>query len=129
MREYCGAHSPFATQALMMGFTYASSIHLHLDNLTLPSPEQDIATFLLVRGEFAWLGYGYQGCASVKRRFPGGTWRESGYVWPELLDRDYGVPTGECHETSPGSEVFTREWSKASVTLSCRDFTADIKMK
>ena len=74
-----------------MGFTYASSsFHLHMNNLSLPYPEQDIATFLLVRGEYAWLGYGYQGCASTQRAFPGGGWAESGYEWPALLDRDFG---------------------------------------
>ena len=28
----------------------------------LKAPEQDIATFLLARGDYAWLGYGWQGC-------------------------------------------------------------------
>lgn len=28
----------------------------------LKSPRQDIATFLLARGDYAWLGYGWQGC-------------------------------------------------------------------
>eukprot|EP01052_Picozoa_sp_SAG31_P037500 SAG31_NODE_4852_length_2905_cov_3.033143_4_plen_124_part_00 len=113
----------------MMGFTFASPIHVYLNNLSLPYPEQDIAAFLLVRGEYAWLGYGYQGCASTQRSFPGASWAESGYVWPEMLDRDYGIPTSECHETSPGSAIFTREWSKASITLDCNVFQANITMK
>lgn len=28
----------------------------------LKAPRQDIATFLLARGDYAWLGYGWQGC-------------------------------------------------------------------
>jgi hypothetical protein len=129
MRKYCGPHSPFHKQALMMGFTFASQMHVYTENLSLPFPEQNIAEFLLVRGKYAWLGYGYQGCASTQRRFPGASWRESGYVWPELLDRDFGEPTGECHETSPGSEVFTRDWSRSRITLDCRDYTATFEMK
>merc|ERR1712050_582171 len=104
----------------MFGFTRATHDDpLFAQNLTLPYFRQDLATFLLVRGPYAWLGYGFQGCASnfTNGTFPGNSWRESGYVWPSLLDADFGVPEedSECHETAPGSEVFTREWTKATL--------------
>jgi hypothetical protein len=127
MRKYCNRGSPFLQMALMMGFSAPPHTSWPV---VLPYPEQDIASFLLVRGEFAWLGYGYLGCSSDRRAFPGNDWPSSGYGWPELLDRDYGVPTTFCTETSPGvSEVFTREWSKASIALDCRSFEATITMK
>lgn len=130
MRKYCNRDSPFLEMALMMGFSMPTHTVAGWTNFTLPYPEQDIASFLLVRGEFAWLGYGYQGCSSNRRSFPGNSWRSSGYEWPELLDRDYGVPLGACGETSPGvSQVFTREWSKASISLDCKSFEASIMMK
>ena len=34
-------------------------------------------------------------------------------------DEDYGEPTGPCKETAPGSGVFERAWSKATVTWDC----------
>ena len=52
MRLYCGAHSPFQAMPLMFGFTRAThSDPLFTANKTLPFFEQDLATFLLVRGE------------------------------------------------------------------------------
>ena len=38
-------------------------------------------------------------------------------------------PTGFCTETAPNSGVFTREWSKATVSLDCGTFTASIVPK
>ena len=40
-----------------------------------------------------------------------------------------GEPTGLCKETSPGSEVFTRDWTKATVQMSCKEYSAKITMK
>ena len=42
--------------------------------------------------------------------------------------RQYGAPTDKvCKETAPS--VFTREWSKATVTVDCDKFTSAIKIK
>ena len=38
---------------------------------------------------------------------------------PPELDLDYGIPTGHCTESSAGSGVFVREWTKASVRMEC----------
>eukprot|EP00755_Sulcionema_specki_P024789 Sspe_Gene.1601::Locus_531_Transcript_1_1_Confidence_1.000_Length_1868::g.1601::m.1601 len=71
----------------------------------LPSPIQDIATFLLVRGKYAWMGYGWIGCTDS-------------YSRPDALNHDYGEAVDEvCHQSSPG--VFTRRYTKATVTLDC----------
>ena len=40
-----------------------------------------------------------------------------------------GEPTELCHETAPGSEVFVREWSKATVEVDCKGWTSRITMK
>lgn len=130
MRKYCNRDSPFLQMALMMGFSSPPHTTEGWSNFTLPYAEQDIASFLLLRGDFAWLGYGYQGCSSDRRSFPGNSWKSSGYEWSELLDRDYGVPIEACSETSPGeSQVFVREWSKARISLDCNSFEASITMK
>ena len=41
------------------------------------------------------------------------------YTRAPELDKDYGVPHGICRETSPGSGVFERDWSKAKVKMDC----------
>ena len=135
MRKYCGASSPFQNMALMFGFTRATQYDpLFTTNLSLPFFKQDLATFLAVRGPYAWLGYGFQGCAGHTQphdAFPGPTWREAGYVFPPELSVDYGEPEDGsfCHETANGSEIFTREYTKATVTMDCAKFEGTITMK
>jgi hypothetical protein len=47
------------------------------------------------------------------------------YTWSDLLAADYGIPSGTAKESAPG--VFTREWSKASVTVDCNAYTSKIE--
>ena len=78
------------------------------DDHMLPMLEQDIAAFLLIRSEYAWLGYGWKGCGD-----------DNFWIDPhhrKLLVSDYGMPLDQlCFESAPG--VFTRRWSKATVSL------------
>lgn len=48
---------------------------------------------------------------------------------PPQLSADYGEPVDPvCYETVPGSSaVFTRKWSKATVTLDCGKWQATIQ--
>ena len=56
----------------------------------------------------------------------GGCNRE--YARPAMLDADFGVPEDKaCKEVDGG--VFTREWSRATVSLDTNTNTATIKMK
>jgi hypothetical protein len=48
---------------------------------------------------------------------------------PEQIHWDYGVPNGLCKETAPNSGVFTRDWTKATVSLDCNTWTPTIKLK
>lgn len=67
------------------------------------------AEFLLTRGPYAMIGYGWQGC-DIK------------YPRVKEWDMDFGVPADDgaaCKETGPGTGVFTREYSKATVTWDC----------
>ena len=50
------------------------------------------------------------------------------YQRPDVLDRDYGEPTGLCEETADGSEVFTRKWTKSTVTVDCAKYEATVVM-
>ena len=77
--------------------------------------EIDLATFLLVRGDYAWLGYYWNGCHS-----------EWVYMdWNILLDKDYGIPLGSMVEIENG--VFQRKWTKSTVTMDCNQYKASIK--
>jgi len=129
-------------QALVLEFSRVSHTVLWHPNGTLPWFLQDLATFLLVRGPFAWLGYTWSGCTDSGYpagcdpactqpgckpcRFP--TAMDSHpFPRPDALDSDFGEPVGQCHESSAG--VWTREWSKASVELNCNSFRASILKK
>jgi hypothetical protein len=83
---------------------------------TLAGLKQDVANFLLLRGDHAYLTAGWAPCAD--------------YIgWDaELFDADYGQPTDEvCHEAAPG--VFVREWSRATIEMDCNSWTPTISFK
>ena len=69
-----------------------------------------IASFLIVRPAYAWLGYG------------------ANYVWPPTWNDafllDVGEPVGECAQTAPG--VFEREWTFGTATMDCNSYTATV---
>ena len=84
------------------------------------SPFLDIASFLLVRGAFAWIGYTWSQC-----------WGWSGHKGEYFLrldefDYDVGEPLELCRETAQGSGVWERRWSKATVSVDCSSMNATI---
>ncbi len=77
---------------------------------------QDLANFLLLRGDFAWLGYSWIGCSQT-------------YIRPPQMDWDFGVPVdAQCTEVAPNSGVFSRRWSKAMVSMDCNTWQPSIIM-
>lgn len=124
-------------QALLHPFSRQDHTELWSVNGTLPYFEQDLATFLLVRGPYAWLGYEWSGCTDSGYptgcdkhclqddckpcRFP--VSRDANpFPRPAAMDDDYGTPVGYCKEAAPG--VFRREWTKADVELDCNTYAA-----
>jgi len=101
--QNCGPNSPLLQRPFEFGLS-----------LPLNSVDQDVAMFLLTRGPYAWIGYGWMGCGGLPVR-------------PPQVDVDYGVPTSDCKQTQAG--IFTREYSKATITMDCPNFKATIKMK
>jgi hypothetical protein len=75
------------------------------------------ANFLLIRGPFAYLGWGFHGCSIDY------------YYYPPEFGVDYGTPTGLCGETAPNSGVFMRDFDKSTVTMDCHTWTPTIAMK
>ena len=53
------------------------------------------------------------------------------YYFPPEFNEDYGEPTDGtlCKETATNSEVFTREYSKATVQLDCKAWKGTITKK
>jgi hypothetical protein len=101
---------------MSMSHTEARDPAYHHSTYTYTSPVNDLASFLLVRGPYAYLGAGWAGCDCYPPFYPG-------------FERDYGVPKGNYSETAPGSAVFAREWTKATVVFNCSSKTAAIDMK
>ena len=79
----------------------------------LPDFDEHLASFLLIRGPYAWIGFGWIGCSQP-------------YTKPLGLAADYGVPQGVCTETSTG--VFERKWSKADIKLDCNTWEGTVTM-
>ncbi|KAJ9455680.1 hypothetical protein DIPPA_19595 [Diplonema papillatum] len=82
---------------------------------SLNQVEQEIAAFLIMRGPYAYVSYGTWGAT-----WPATTPR------PAAMDTDYGEPTAPAVQKS--THVFTRTYSKATVTLDCQNFNASIVM-
>ena len=110
-----------------MGYMNQTAALNSLDNF-----EQNLASFLLARGDYAWIGTGYIGCGPTGRlpycgpdgRSPNCTGVQ--YLRPPALDRDYGEALGLCKEQEPG--VFSRKYTHAEVSLDCNRWAANISM-
>lgn len=113
LRQLCNASSAAQTRAMMYAFSPGGCDHT---SVTLPMFHQDLANFLLTRGPYSWLGHGWLGCSQA-------------YQFPDELHVDYGVPSGLCGETAPGSGVFQRDFSKSTVTMDCNSWKPTIVMK
>ena len=93
----------------------------------LPNVTSDLATFLLARGDYAWIGYGWIGCAP-----------NMDYYRPKELDIDYGKPINgqKCALKEMKSEnnnttknIFVREYTKATISFDCDNMEANIIMR
>ena len=112
LRQLCNSSSPAQARTLLYGFTPGCP---SLDPSHLASPEHDIASFQLVRGPFAFLGSGWQGCSPTLR-----------YQYPAELNADFGAPASACAETMPGSGVFERQFEHATVQMDCTTWTPTV---
>lgn len=112
LRNLCNESAPPQTRAMMYSLNTVNR-----DPSQLSSLQQDLANFLLIRGPFAWLGHGWLGCSK-------------NYPFPKEFNLDYGEPVDKiCKETAPNSGVFTREWTKADVSMDCNTWTPTITWK
>jgi len=81
----------------------------------LPAVYEDLAAFLIARGPYAWLGYGWVGCITD-------------YEFPDAWTYDYGTPlTSYFNSTAPS--VYSREYTKATATFDCTAWKGTVTMK
>jgi hypothetical protein len=119
---------PLQKIALFFGFSrYEHGRNMDPTTHQLPYFMQDLCTFLLVRGPFAFLGYGWNGCQTVHpSHVRPDSWNGT-YARPHEMDEDFGEPLEPlCREVAPG--VFERKWSKANVQMNCNTFQGTLKM-
>ncbi len=109
LRALCNATSAPQVRAMMYGLSGSPEARN-------PDLMQDLASFLLIRGPFAWLGWGWRGC-SVD------------YYFPPEFHSDYGTPAALCSETAPSSGVFVRQFDKSTVQMDCNTWTPTITFK
>ena len=115
LKANCGASSPSQNGTLFYGYSRTA----HSKPFPLPSPDQDLAAFLLTRGPYAYFGYGWTGCIDATHPF----------TRPPSLDVDYGAPVGFCAETAPGSGVWARDFEHYTVQLDCGAWQATFTPK
>ena len=85
----------------------------------LEQGDQVTAEFLLTRGDYVWIGWGW-----------GGGHLHAGLPRASEFDRDYGGrPAAPCTERDNGTGVFTREYPKATVEWNCNTGRGEIRMK
>ena len=77
---------------------------------------QHLASFLLIRGPYAWLGWSWLGCGNFPFR-------------PKELDIDYGIPLETCHPSANETGVYLREYTKSSIRVDCNKWEGTISMK
>lgn len=159
LRKSCSTASPFQHMPLLMGFMNQTETLNSLDNFEQnlgefcstsvhfkPDRRQNedlfrsdrsvlpiAASFLLARGDYAWIGTGYIGCGTGGRSpvcsQPQQQCPTTEYLRPAALDVDYGQPAGLCAEEPGKAGVFTRHYSRAEITLDCNKWVASIKMR
>jgi hypothetical protein len=115
LQEACSEDSVFSRIPTLLSFTDSATPRRPHSGDPFPALLQDVARFLLVRGEYSWIGYGWEGCITTA---------------PPVVkyDRDYGTPLERCSETVKGSGVFTRRYTNAKITVDCNAFVANITM-
>ena len=80
--------------------------------------------FLLVRGEYAWLGTQWLGCTHGDQPPSPAPPEDGRFILPAQLDLDVGEPLNVCAEVSEG--VFEHEWSRYRVRMDCNAWRGEL---
>jgi len=120
LSEACDPTSSWQTSSKLFGITVDQNEPTQL--------EQDVAFFLLARGDYAWLGWGVWGMTWPFNPEPAHGELPplpDGVPRPKIIDQDFGIPIERvCSQVEPG--VFERKWSSGIVRLDCNNFEANL---
>lgn len=83
------------------------------------TPHADIVTFHLIRGPFAWIGFGWLGCVPCAIN-------GSEYHVPEEFNNDYGAPLDVSYY-EVGNGNFVRNYTSARFSVNCSSGQAFIQ--
>jgi len=121
-RSACGPQGLYQSLPILHSFSEAPG------RIFSPIPyfTQDLVTFLLIRGDFGFLGFNWNGC-SYGQNPPGGRYNQS-WTFPEALNNDYGDPTSTCSENSQSPNIFERNFTKSHVSFDCNAWSGAITM-
>jgi hypothetical protein len=142
LEAQCGPAAGSQNGTLFYGYSRSA----HRTPFPLPTPDQDLAMFLLSRGPYAFFGAGHwesrrHGARALTAPLPPPPPPTPGYGWlgcaspskpftrPPSIDREYGAPLNFCSQTAPGSGVWTRNFTLADVTMDCNSFSSRFDMK
>lgn len=111
LRAACVKSAPLSKLPLLHAFSIKGKGQFK----ELPSVMEDLASFLLTRGDYGWMGHAWGGCTMD-------------FAYPPVLNEDFGEPqTIDCHEIG-SSAIFVRNWTKATVSVDCNTLSGNIEM-
>jgi hypothetical protein len=109
MESACHKHNPYLNAPLLSGLSFNDTLQ------KFPFLEQQVASFLLMRGPYAYLGYGEWGML----------WNPSAPFDDLVWNTDYGHPLDStCWKISGTKSTFERRYSKATIRLDCSRWEA-----
>lgn len=122
-RRACKVDSMEQQYPMLFGFTITNST-------VLSQLQQDLSYFLLVRGPYAYAGWGVWGMTWPFQSDPNNHGAlpptADDVPLPAVFDIDYGTPQEVCYETEINSGIFRRRWSRAIVELDCNTFNGKV---
>jgi len=111
MQTACVKNNGYLLAPLLSGLSYNTTLN------EFPFLHQQVASFLLMRGPHAFLGFGEWGME----------WPEN-VPFPDLVwKKDFGVPIDETCSGLGFENIYQRRYSKATVKIDCDNWTASFQ--